>query len=306
MKTLHFACCALAALSLPAFGAPRPAAAATPAPAPDSSLLATIGEQNIKIAEMRQMLDGLAPAERAALQENPNLLNQLVRSAILQKAILREATSKEWEKQPEVAAQLARAREAALAESYLQSVAAVPEGFPSEAELQTAYDASKEALVVPKQYELAQIFVAVPAEGSKDTAEAKARQIARDAAKPNADFGALARVHSQDSRTASRGGMIGWLAESQLQPEVKTRVATMKKGEVSEPVAAADGWHIIQCLGVKESYTATLDEVREQLAQRLRAQRAQANREAYLAKLLQENPMSVNEIAMSRLLKKAE
>ena len=63
-----------------------------------------------------------------------------------------------------------------------------------------------------------------------------------------------------------------------------------------------DGWHVIRLVEVREPYTATLDEVKVPLTNELRSQRAQAISKAYLAKLLQQNPVTLNEIAVSKLL----
>ena len=76
----------------------------------------------------------------------------------------------------------------------------------------------------------------------------------------------------------------------------------MKLGEVAEPVRLDDGWHIIKVLDIREPYTPTLDQIRSQLAQQLRAERTRSNTQAFLARLLQENPIALNEMALSKLL----
>ncbi|MFX8891338.1 hypothetical protein ABTN09_20250, partial [Acinetobacter baumannii] len=90
---------------------------------------------------VRAYLENLGPNERAALEKNPELLNQAVRMLILQQILLKEARAAGWEKQPEVAAQLERVRQNAIAESYLAAVAKASEDYPTEAELQATYDA---------------------------------------------------------------------------------------------------------------------------------------------------------------------
>ncbi len=65
-----------------------------------------------------------------------------------------------------------------------------------------------------------------------------------------------------------------------------------------------DGWHIIKLLDTKPAYTRPLSEVRDAIVQQLRAGRGAENRKAYLAKLLQQNPPAVDELALSKLLGK--
>jgi peptidylprolyl isomerase len=75
-------------------------------------------------------------------------------------------------------------------------------------------------------------------------------------------------------------------------------------GTVSEPVKLDDGWHILKVLDSKDAHTATLDQVRDQLTVQLRAERARLNRQEYLAKLLKDHPLAINEIELAKLLGK--
>jgi len=63
-------------------------------------------------------------------------------------------------------------------------------------------------------------------------------------------------------------------------------------------------WHIIKVLDIKERYTPSLDEIRLQLTERLRAERARQLSQEYVAKLLQQTPVSINELGLSKLLNK--
>jgi hypothetical protein len=54
-------------------------------------------------------------------------------------------------------------------------------------------------------------------------------------------------------------------------------------------------------LDTKAAYVRSLAEVRDPLVQQLRAQRADANRHAYIAKIFEQNPPAINEIALSKV-----
>ncbi len=271
-----------------------------------SNLIAKMGSKDIPLAEIQTALGRLSAEERTAIDQNPSLLNQAVRAMLLQKAVMEKAVAEGYDKKPDIVAQLERVREAALVESYLQSVSKVPEDYPSEAEIKAAYDANLKALVVPKQIQMAQIYIAVPQDAGAE-ANQKARTRVEDVVAKlkakDADFGGIARRSSDEPTSAGRDGEIGWLTEAQIQPEIRECTAKLKKGEISEPVRLSDGWHILKCLDVKESYVAGLEEVRQGLVSRLRAERARANREQYVAGMLRENPLAINEIAMAQLLK---
>jgi len=119
---------------------------------------------------------------------------------------------------------------------------------------------------------------------------------------PGADFGTVAKNQSDEAASAQRGGDLGFIAESQVQPEIRSALGTMSKGGISDPIRLNDGWHIIKLVEVKAPYTATLDEVKGSLTSELRNQRGQALSKAYVAKLLQQNPVTLNEIAVSKLI----
>lgn len=269
--------------------------------------VARIGETEVKIEDIKPYLANLNAREQSALSRDPALLNQFVKSVIVQQLLLKEALATRWEEQPASEAQLERVRQNAIAEGFLQSVAKAPEGYPSEAELKAAYETNKAALLIPRQFQLAQIFVAAPKGADKvaiDKAQAKVDAVKSGLKQAGADFSALARVNSEEQQSAVRNGEIGWLPESQIQPEVRTQVLALGKGGISEPIRLDDGWHILKVLDVKDAFTPSLDDIKEPLVQQLRANRAKAIGEAYVARLLQQNPVAINEIALSKLFAK--
>ncbi|WFU22132.1 peptidylprolyl isomerase [Bradyrhizobium sp. CB1717] len=292
--------------------APAAATSTSAAPAPTTQgiastratggddVIARVGEANISAEELRAYVGALGAREQAALAKDPALLSQAVRMLLANRLVLQEVMAKKWDQQPNVAAQLDRVRENAMVEIYLQSVSTPPESFPSEDELQKVYDANRGALLVPRQFYLAQIFVAAN-EGDK-VAEDKARKsieaIQAKLRAPGADFGAIAQAES-DSKGS---GDLGWVAENQIRPEIKAQVQGLAKNAISEAVRLDDGWHIIKLIDTKAAYTRTLPEVRDQLVQQMRSERAAVLRRAYLAELLKQNPPILNELALSSLL----
>lgn len=269
------------------------------------AVIARVGDNEIKIEQIKPFLTGLTAEEKAALESNPALLSQTVRTLILQEILFKEAIASGWDKSPEVIAQLDRLRQGAVAESYIQSIAKVPEGYPSDAEVQSAYDARKDSLLVPKQLRLAQIYIAAP-KGDKDADEkAKARieAVAKSLKASGSDFAAIARDQSEERESASRGGEVGLIAESSIQPEIRAKVSSLPKGGTTDPIRLGDGWYVVRVLDVKDAHTATLPEIKDRLVAALRADRIRQNREAYLAKLQQQNPVALDELGLTNLLK---
>lgn len=78
------------------------------------------------------------------------------------------------------------------------------------------------------------------------------------------DFGALARVTSEDG-TAAKGGDLGWLSPGDTVAEFERAMTALQIGEISQPVQSPFGWHIVQVL---ERRTEEISEERKKQAAR--------------------------------------
>lgn len=76
----------------------------------DDEVIANLGAQPVKASEIKDMMPSLTPAQRQQVARDPRVVTQLVRGAIGRKVVLDEAQKQNWEKKPEVAAQIERAR----------------------------------------------------------------------------------------------------------------------------------------------------------------------------------------------------
>ena len=299
----------LLAASVIAGGAVGSVLAAGDPASSDANVIARVGDTEIKLDEIRASIESLDSRDQAALARDPSLLNQTVRTLLMRRVVLKEALAKHWDTEPAVATLIQRARDNTVVESYLQSVSKPPDSYPSETELQTAYDARKSQLLVPRQFRIAQIYVALPKNADKATTEKaqnKLEGIKKGLHQPGADFATVAKAQSEESESAARGGELGWLTENQIQPEVRSQLGSLTKNSISEPIRLDDGWHILKVIDIKEAYIPALDEIRTALAQQLRNEKTQAHSQAYLAKLLQQTPVAINELALSKVLGKSE
>jgi hypothetical protein len=75
-----------------------------------------------------------------------------------------------------------------------------------------------------------------------------AQKIAREATPKN--FASLARRNSKDPGSASRGGDLGTVPATQLDPDFVNAALSLHPGEVSGPVHTQFGWHVILLKGV--------------------------------------------------------
>jgi peptidyl-prolyl cis-trans isomerase SurA len=61
-------------------------------------------------------------------------------------------------------------------------------------------------------------------------------------------FATQAVLYSEDQASAVKGGDIGWMAKSDLDPDYVKAAFALKKGAVSKIVESDFGYHLIQCL----------------------------------------------------------
>jgi hypothetical protein len=285
-------CLAFALTSLALAGAPARAEEA------GDPVVAQRGEVRFTASDVRRMIAAADPAQREALLHDPALLASMVRQRLLQLVLLRQAHAEGWDAQPQVRYRADLARDAAIAGSYLAARTPLEPGFPSEEQVRAAYEVNKPNLILPPQYRLAQIFIAVPPAGegeARDAAATLRRQIAG-----GADFARLAASRSDDKGTAGQGGELGWRRADALPPPVRAAVANLQPGGVSEPVRTPDGWRIFKLLGVKPGGPASYADAHEMLVRALREQKSVQDQSRYLDQLLQQQPMSLDDVALAK------
>jgi len=167
--------------------------------------------------------------------------------------------------------------------------------------------------VVNSRYNLSHIFISVPGSATAEQyaeAEAEADEIYASLQEA-ANFGELAIRHS-DGDTALEGGSLGWRPGDQLPTLFFDVVADMQPGEVSEPIRAVSGYHLVkinQIEGINQQSTIDQTQVRHILVtpdqiidDETAKQRLEDARErivggeefAEVAKLLSDDPGSAN------------
>ena len=101
--------------------------------------------------------------------------------------------------------------------------------------------------VVNSRYNLSHIFISVSGSATAEEyaeAETEAQEV-YSALQGFADFGELAIRHS-DGDTALEGGSLGWRPGDQLPTLFFDVVGDMDEGEVSEPIRAVSGYHLVK------------------------------------------------------------
>ncbi|WP_053213871.1 peptidylprolyl isomerase [Pseudomonas sp. Q12-87] len=268
----------------------------------DAPSLARLGNQQVSGDELKSLLAALAPEVRQQMRGNRAALEGWIRARLAEKAVLEQADAQGWRQRPDVERQTRAAAEQIVFRDYLQSVSQVPAGYPSKEELKQAYAAGKANWTAPALYRVSQIFLAASEPQTIEAVRRQAAELSKKAQASPADFAALASRYSQDRSSAERGGDSGFQPLQQLVAPVREAVARLKVGAVSEPVQSAAGFHVIKLTEQQPAREATLDEVRERLAQALRAQRQEQIAKAYLDGMLDTATLSIDGAQLSKVL----
>lgn len=281
---------------------------APPVSADNSSdqVVAQRGEVTMTAADVRALLASLDPEQQQTMRADPAALASLVRDRMLQSALLAEARAKQWDQRADVAARAEQARNAVIAQTYLTSLAQPDPAYPGEPDIQAAYDANKAKLLRPRQYHLAQLFLAVPAgAAATDDDDARARLAALRAAfaAGKADP-ALLKKAAKDARTPPSLTDLGWVREDQVIAAIRPTIVGLSEGAVADPVRMEDGWHMVRLIQTRPAAPASLPEVHDALVRALRQARQQQNAQAYLDGMLHRTPIQLNEIALSHVADK--
>jgi peptidyl-prolyl cis-trans isomerase D len=146
-------------------------------------------------------------------------------------------------------------------------------------------------------------------EGKDENAvKAAAEAVLQKAKAPGADFGALAKQYSDDESNKNNGGDLDYFGRGRMVPEFETAAFALKPGDVSDLVKSSFGYHIIKVVDSKPDATRPLAEVRAEIEDQLKWQKAQSEAER-IAKEIEatiKTPADLDRVAKERSLTVAE
>ena len=101
------------------------------------------------------------------------------------------------------------------------------------------------------------------------------------------EFGELARVHSDDTGSAPKGGELGWISPGNTVPEFERAMNALAPGGISEPFESQFGWHLVQVLERRE-HDDTEAARRAEARRRLRARRIEEDMQTWIRQVRDE------------------
>lgn len=210
----------------------------------------------------------------AALRNDfPRLKKALLEDLLDRQVIALEADARGYGLRQEVLDKV-KAEQDDLVESELYKGHVTKGITASEDNAKEYYESHKETFVAEARYELAQVVVATEELAKELDSKVKSRQ----------PFEELARAYATDMQAVESGGYVGFVPKSDLKGEFAP-VAALAEDEVSEPIKARDGYHVVKVLRIEPERQRPFEEVKED-ARKLALQAAQeAARDRWMEKL---------------------
>jgi len=152
----------------------------------------------------------------------------------------------------------------------------------SEPEIEQRYRENVDEFVTPPKVRLSEIVIHIGEAGEAD-ARSRIEEAKRLVASGNA-FSEVAGVRSE-SGSAEGGGALGLFELGELDETFRTVVEDLETGGVSDPIRLGDSFYLLSVEERTEETTTPLDEVRNQIAESLYAEKMETEMAAFVENL---------------------
>jgi peptidyl-prolyl cis-trans isomerase D len=153
-----------------------------------------------------------------------------------------------------------------------------------QADLEAFYKQNSAQYTSPEQISASHILLRL--EGKDEAAVRKQAEAVLKRARSGEDFAALAKQFSEDDSNNGNGGSLGEFGRGTMVPEFDQAAFALKPGQISDLVKTSFGFHIIKLEKHQAGGTRTLADVRSEIEEQLKWQKAQQQAES-TAKSLQ-------------------
>ncbi len=156
-------------------------------------------------------------------------------------------------------------------------------------EIQRYYDRNLFQYQLGGVAEASHILLRPESPDEEETTRAEAARLA-ERARGGEDFAELARTYSADEATAETGGALGTFGPEEMLPEFAEAVFALSPGEISDPVRTDYGFHVVRLESLQPAETRELADVEDEIAARLRQEKARELLDARVIELEERVP----------------
>lgn len=213
-----------------------------------NKVVATIDGKSITAKEAADLISSLPAQDRKRYENN---LATLVQQIYMENQLAADATKENLDQEAPYKQQLQMARANILTQAYLANLIKSQSAADQAQQYYTAhpadFDQVKVSGIVVSYNPPGTPASTATASRTEADAQAKANDLEKKI-KAGGDFSAIARTDSDQQQSATKGGDMGTfvMADSNVPEEIKTALAKLQPGQVSEPVRAKGGYIILK------------------------------------------------------------
>ena len=167
-----------------------------------------------------------------------------------------------------IRAEIKRSRNEIIIKNYFNKYV---ENATNDAAVQKYYDEHVDEFTI-KRAHVAQILIRVTPDDDKNTQaelHKKALKIA-DELRRDGSFEDAVKQHSEDLKTRSKAGDLGWIETGKTNSAIMDSVMSLNMGEIPQPILSPQGYHIVKLLEPIERNVSSLDEVKQKILYKLK------------------------------------
>lgn len=257
------------AAAVPVFAQDAKPAAATASTTVAKDVVATVNGESITTEQLDRLWNRMGAKMRAQYENAGNGKLRFLENYVGKRLLLQLAEQTDFEKSPDIQAELEAAKEAALFDLYVREV--VASQIVTEAAMRKFYDDHPTDFVHPEGAKVRIITVST----EKRTID-EARTIVGDLMKDlrgvrvgsgnsaQAIITAFAEAarKSSDAPSAASGGDLGWVSRDGLEPQISVAVFNMKAGAISGILETPKGLHLVLVEDRQDASTESYENAR--------------------------------------------
>jgi len=158
----------------------------------------------------------------------------------------------------------------------------------TEDECRNFYDTHPQDFMQRARFRASHLFQAAPPETPPEVVESKQKLIEAlaDRIRHGEKLGELAAAASEDEATKTRGGDLGFFSNSRMPPDFLSAIATMRVGDISQPIRTRLGFHIVQLTDFMPARQLNFEEVQPEIRLTIKNKKRRAALQALTADLL--------------------
>ena len=249
--------------------------------------LVRINDVSLSIEEFQQISEGQSLEGKMRLLDEKGLRDFLENYVVTRELLYQEAKKKGFETNPEIKTKLDNFKRMTLIDALLEeSLKGKME--VSEGEILQYYKENQERFEEPVEIKIRHVFV---------TSEPALKEVFGRLSRKE-DFGKLASVYNMD-RSKEDGGSLGWIKRGQLAPSFaqfeEAAFSLKNKGEISEVVQTAMGYHLIQLEDKRGAVVRPYEKVKERIRSFLQTKKRQDAYLLYVKELKSKAKITINE-----------